>query len=66
MRVLKAEDMHCNMCVQRITKALDEAGLKFEVNLENKTVSIDGCDNCVKTATEILDDLGFEAVEITE
>lgn len=64
MRVLKAEDMHCNKCVERITKALNDAGMKFEVSLENKTVSVDGDDACVAKAVEQLDDLGFEAVEI--
>lgn len=64
MRVLKAEDMHCGKCVERITKALDKAGLEFEVNLESKTVSIDGCDQCVATAREIMDDLGFDTVEV--
>lgn len=64
MRTLKVEDMHCNACVERITKALTNAELKFEVSLEDKTVKIDGCDHCVKTAIEELDDLGFEAVEI--
>lgn len=62
MTVLKVEDMHCGKCVERITKALTEADLKFEVSLEDKTVSIDGCEHCVKTAIEELDDLGFEAV----
>lgn len=62
MTVMKVEDMHCGKCVERITDALKEAGLDFEVNLENKTVSVDGCNVCVKTALEILDDLGFEGV----
>lgn len=64
MRVLKAEDMHCEKCVERITKALTKAGLTFEVSLENKTVSIDGCDKCVATARELMDDLGFDTVEV--
>lgn len=63
MRVLKVEEMHCNKCVERITKALTLAELKFSVSLEDKTVSIDGCDHCVKTAIDELDDLGFTAVE---
>ena len=42
MTVLKAEDMHCGKCVERITKAMEREGLKFEVSLENKTVTIDG------------------------
>lgn len=64
MRILKVEDMHCNACVERITKALTAADLKFTVSLEDKTVSIDGCDHCVKTAVDELDDLGFAAVEL--
>lgn len=64
MTTLKVSDMHCEKCVERITKALTAADLKFEVSLEDKTVLIDGCEHCVKTAIEELDDLGFEAVEV--
>lgn len=62
MTVLKAEEMHCEKCVERIHKALTEADIAHEVNLAEKTVSIEGCEHCVKTAVEVLDDLGFEAV----
>lgn len=62
MTIIKAEDMHCMKCVERITRAMTSAGLNFKVSLEDKTVSIDGCEHCVKTALEILDDLGFEGV----
>lgn len=62
MTVLKVDEMHCGKCVERITKALTEADIKFSVSLEDKTVTIDGCEHCVKTAIEELDDLGFSAV----
>lgn len=62
MKVLKVEDMHCNKCVERITKVLSDVELDFNVSLEDKTVIINGCDNCVKTAINELDDIGFEAV----
>ena len=62
MTIIKAEDMHCEKCVERITKAMTDAGLDFQVSLADKTVSIDGCDSCVKKALEILDDLGFEGI----
>ena len=62
MTVIKVEDMHCEKCVERITKLLNEEGLTFEVKLEDKTVTIDGCEHCVKTALEALDDLGFEGI----
>jgi len=64
MRVLKVEDMHCEKCVERITKAMTAEGLDFQVSLADKTVSVDGCDHCVGKAIEILDDLGFDAAEV--
>ena len=51
--------MHCEKCVERISKAFDKAELTYEVNLSDKTVSVDGCENCVAKAKEILEDLGF-------
>lgn len=64
MEIIKVADMHCEKCVERITKAMEKAEIKATVSLEEKTVTIDGCDNCVKTAMEILDDLGFEGTLI--
>ena len=61
MAILKVADMHCEMCVKRITNTLNEAGLKFEVSLSDKTVKVDGSDEDVKKAITELDDIGFEA-----
>ncbi len=63
MAVLHVEEMHCEHCVARIEKALTEAGLDYSVSLNDKTVTVNGCENCVKTAVDALDDLGFTAVE---
>lgn len=60
MNVIKVEGMHCQSCVKRINEALDEKGIKHEVSLENGTVSIDGCETCLKTAKEVIYDLGFD------
>ena len=62
MTALKVADMHCEKCVERITKAMTADGLDFAVSLEDKMVTINGCEQCVKTAIATLDDLGFEAV----
>ena len=62
MKVIKVADMHCEKCVERITKILTEEGLSFSVNLAEKTVTIDGCEHCLRTALEALDDLGFEGI----
>ena len=56
---ISVPDMMCENCVKRITNALTEADLKFEVSLADKTVTIDGCQNCLKTAMSELEDLGF-------
>lgn len=60
--VLKT-DMHCEKCVERIEKAMAKAELDTTVCLADKTVSVNGCENCVAKAKEILDDLGFEVSE---
>ena len=59
MITIKVPDMMCTHCVERITNALNAVELKFSVNLNEKTVTIDGCQNCAKTAVEELEDLGF-------
>lgn len=64
MKKFRCEEIMCNGCVSRIDKALTEAEITHQVDLETKTVTIDGCEHCEKTAVEILDDLGFSAVEV--
>ncbi len=59
MTTISVPDMMCENCVKRITEALTKAELKFTVSLPEKTVSIDGCQHCVKTAVSELEDLGF-------
>ena len=60
MTVIKVEDMHCEKCVARIEKLLKEEQLEFSVSLADRTVTIHGCEHCVKTALEALNDLGFD------
>ena len=61
MKTVYVPEMMCQNCVRRITEALTEAKLDFTVDLDTKTVSINGCENCLKTAVNELDDLGFSA-----
>ncbi|MGN0493549.1 MAG: heavy-metal-associated domain-containing protein [Acutalibacteraceae bacterium] len=58
-RKISVPDMHCDACVRRITNALNAAELKFTISLEDKTVTIDGCEHCLNTALAELEDLGF-------
>ncbi len=59
MTVLNVPDMHCPKCVARISTALDEAKIPYEISLEEKTVAVDS--DKVDTAISELDDLGFDA-----
>ena len=61
MKTVYVPEMMCQNCVRRITEALTEAKLNFTVDLDTKTVSINGCENCLQTAINELDDLGFSA-----
>lgn len=63
MAVLKVEDMMCDHCVDRIKNGLEDVGIQAEVNLNDKTVSMDGDENVVEKVIEILGDLGFFAEE---
>ena len=62
MTVIKVKDMHCEKCVARIEKLFKEEQLDFSIDLSNQTVTINGCQHCVKTALDALDDLGFDGV----
>ncbi len=60
MKVLSV-DMKCEMCVKRVTKALNDQGLDFSVSLADKTVTVNGSDDDVQKAVKALDAIGFEA-----
>ncbi|MBO5321918.1 MAG: heavy-metal-associated domain-containing protein [Clostridia bacterium] len=59
MHKISVPDMHCEHCVKRIDNALKETGINFAVDLENKLVTVDGCEKCLSTALNELYDLGF-------
>lgn len=61
MTTLKVPDMHCDHCVQRITQALKREGMTFQVDLDSKTVTVQGDEGTIAAAIEALDDLGFPA-----
>lgn len=62
MKVFKCEEIACEHCVARIEKALTGAGIGHKVDLAQKLVTIEE-DAKVKEAVDLLDDLGFTAVE---
>lgn len=64
MTKFKCEEMMCGHCVSRIDTALTDAQIEHSVDLDSKTVTIEGCENCAAKAAEILDDLGYTPVKI--
>lgn len=61
MKTLKVPDMHCEKCVERISKALTAENIDFRVSLADKTVAVD--ETKLPAAREALEDLGFTAEE---
>lgn len=62
MTTISVDDMHCEKCVERITNIMNEEHLEFLVNLNEKTVSIEGDETQTALALELLEDIGFTPV----
>lgn len=57
--IILVKDMQCAHCAKRIDQALNDAGIKHEVNLENKSVSVEKNGDIVSTAKRIITDAGY-------
>lgn len=60
--VLKVEGMSCGHCVRAIEGAFQAKAVKAKVDLDAKTVTIDG-EVSVETAKQIIEDDGYQVVE---
>ena len=58
-KVIRVPDMHCQNCVRRIDEALKAANISATIDLENQSVTIEGCEHCFKKAFDEIYDLGF-------
>lgn len=63
-KTILVADMHCEHCVKRIIKSMQELGVEVEVDLEKTTVTIQGDALSIKTAIEEIYDLGFTPEEM--
>ncbi len=61
MKTMKVSDMHCEKCVERISKALAKEEIEYKVNLAGKTVEVE--ESKASAAVRLLDDLGFSVEE---
>lgn len=62
MIIFKVEDMRCERCVARIEEALAKENLRAFVNLNERTVAVEGGAEVAQKVSELLEDLGFDAV----
>ncbi|MBK5201150.1 MAG: heavy-metal-associated domain-containing protein [Spirochaetaceae bacterium] len=58
---LIVKDMMCQHCVKKIDNALEDANIKHEINLEDKTVSVDVDSMQLLEVLEKLENLGYSA-----
>lgn len=61
MKRLSVPEMHCEGCVDRISTALSDAGLEFEIDLPAKQVAVKNDDTIISRTIAILEDLGFDS-----
>ena len=52
-------DMHCIKCAERITNAFSSVNLTADIDLNEKTVTVDCSEENLKIALSELEDLGF-------
>lgn len=59
--ILKVEGMMCSHCAARIEKALGNLGISPEIDVENKTVSLDSGNVSVDEIVTAISDIGYDA-----
>ncbi len=64
MITFRVPEIMCGGCVARIEKGLQEAGVDASVSLQDKTVTVNGCEKCAAKAVGVLEDLGFSAEKL--
>jgi copper chaperone len=61
MTTLKVNNMTCEHCVKRINDALDEAKIKHEINLSDKSVKVEADKMELLEVFDSLESMGYEA-----
>ncbi len=57
--IIMIKDMSCEHCVARISKALQDAHIKADINLANKTIAVEKDGDIVANAKRIISGLGY-------
>lgn len=61
MTTLKVNNMTCEHCVKRINEALNEAKIKHEINLSDKSVKVEADKMELLEVFDSLESMGYEA-----
>jgi copper chaperone len=66
IRTIKIEGMHCMNCVAAVKRELEalEGVSKVDVNLEDAQAIVEAEDVADETLQEVIEDIGFDVVEI--
>lgn len=59
MSVIMIEDMNDEACAQKIQNALSNTRIPFEIKLERKVVVVEGDNDLIRLAKQIISDAGF-------
>lgn len=57
--IIMIKNMNCEHCVARISKALEDANIDFEISLENKSVSVEKNGDIVTKAKKVISEAGY-------
>lgn len=57
--IIFVKDMSCEHCVKRISEALSETRVDFEINLERQAVIVEGRNDIVHIAKMAIREVGY-------
>lgn len=60
--IIMVSDMNCENCANKIETALRSANVTCSINLDNKIVVVEGNNDMVRNAKQIINDIGFTVV----
>lgn len=57
--IIFVKDMNCAKCVERISRELDNTRVKYDIDLENKSIAVEGSNDIVYAAKQAIAQAGY-------
>ena len=57
--IIMVSDMNCANCAKKIETALAETRINFRVDVERKIVVVDGSNDMLRLAKQVIGEIGF-------